>query len=133
MAYEVKIDNKQVAAGDLEEDWNFLPPRKIKDLYAQKPRKWDECLQIEDPEDKKPEVRGCLAGKEVGIQVWDGRRRLGTVEGRPGAPLSQGSIQVNIVTQQDMERRGKQLTFVKDLLNLLVPSSNSVLWSLFYG
>ncbi|KAM5322266.1 LOW QUALITY PROTEIN: calreticulin-like [Glossophaga mutica] len=62
--YEVKIDNKQVAAGDLEEDWNFLPPRKIKDLYAQKPRKWDEHLQREDSEDKKPEDRGCLPGKE---------------------------------------------------------------------
>uniref|UniRef100_G3THW4 Calreticulin n=1 Tax=Loxodonta africana TaxID=9785 RepID=G3THW4_LOXAF len=53
--YEVKIDNKQVAAGGLEDDWDFLPPRKIKDPYAQKPRKWDERLQIEDPEDKKPE------------------------------------------------------------------------------
>lgn len=38
--YEVKIDNQQVAAGDLEDDWAFLPPRKIKDPYAQKPRKW---------------------------------------------------------------------------------------------
>ncbi|XP_044801387.1 calreticulin-like [Bubalus bubalis] len=53
--YEVKIDNKQVEAGDLEDDWTFLPPRKIKDPYAQKPRKWDEQLQIEDHEDKKPE------------------------------------------------------------------------------
>lgn len=68
--YEDKIDNKQVAAGDLEEDWNFLPPRKIKDPYARKPRKWDELLQIEDPEDKKPEVRGYLTGKQVGIQMW---------------------------------------------------------------
>uniref|UniRef100_A0A8D2D7M6 Calreticulin n=1 Tax=Sciurus vulgaris TaxID=55149 RepID=A0A8D2D7M6_SCIVU len=53
--YEVKIDNQQVAAGELEDDWQFLPPRKIKDPYARKPRKWDERLQIEDPEDKKPE------------------------------------------------------------------------------
>nr|XP_020145051.1 calreticulin-like isoform X2 [Microcebus murinus] len=53
--YEVKIDNQKVAAGGLEEDWDFLPPRKIKDPYARKPRKWDERLQIEDPEDKKPE------------------------------------------------------------------------------
>uniref|UniRef100_A0A8C3VXR0 Calreticulin n=1 Tax=Catagonus wagneri TaxID=51154 RepID=A0A8C3VXR0_9CETA len=53
--YEVKINNQQVAAGDLEDDWAFLPPRKIKDPYARKPRKWDERLQIEDPEDKKPE------------------------------------------------------------------------------
>nr|XP_026237753.1 calreticulin-like [Urocitellus parryii] len=53
--YEVKIDNQQVATGELEDDWQFLPPRKIKDPYARKPRKWDERLQIEDPEDKKPE------------------------------------------------------------------------------
>ncbi|XP_010608718.1 calreticulin-like [Fukomys damarensis] len=53
--YVVKIDNEQVTAGELEDDWDFLPPRKIKDPYARKPRKWDERLQIEDPEDKKPE------------------------------------------------------------------------------
>ncbi|KAJ8779620.1 hypothetical protein J1605_012504 [Eschrichtius robustus] len=53
--YEVKIDNQQVAAGDLEDNWDFLPPRKIKDPYARKPRKWDKRLQIGDPEDKKPE------------------------------------------------------------------------------
>ncbi|KAM9685441.1 LOW QUALITY PROTEIN: calreticulin-like [Trichechus inunguis] len=53
--YEVKIVNQQMAAGDLEDDWDFLPPKKIKDPYAQKPRKWDEHLQIEDPEDEKPE------------------------------------------------------------------------------
>ncbi|XP_062961822.1 calreticulin-like [Cynocephalus volans] len=52
--YEVKIDNQQVATGNLEDDWDFLPPKKIKDPYAWKPRKWDERLQIEDPEDKKP-------------------------------------------------------------------------------
>ena len=28
--YEVKIDNKKVESGDLEEDWDFLPPKKIK-------------------------------------------------------------------------------------------------------
>jgi hypothetical protein len=58
-----------VAFGELEDDWDFLPPRKIKDPYARKPRKWDERLQIEDPDDKKPEVRGCLVGKHVGLAV----------------------------------------------------------------
>ncbi|EPY84492.1 hypothetical protein CB1_000472012 [Camelus ferus] len=61
--YEVKIDNQQVASWGLEDDRDFLPPRWIKDPYACKARKWDERLQIEDPEDKKPEVRECLAGK----------------------------------------------------------------------
>uniref|UniRef100_A0A4X1WAQ6 Calreticulin n=1 Tax=Sus scrofa TaxID=9823 RepID=A0A4X1WAQ6_PIG len=59
--YEVKIDNQQVAAGDLEDDWAFLPPRKIKDPYAQKPRKWMNVCKtgktefIPDPNAKKPE------------------------------------------------------------------------------
>ncbi|XP_043859006.1 calreticulin-like [Dromiciops gliroides] len=53
--YGVKIDNQLVAAGALEDDWDFLPPKRIKDPYARKPRKWDERPQIEDPDDKKPE------------------------------------------------------------------------------
>ena len=28
--YEVKIDNKKVQSGSLEEDWDFLAPKKIK-------------------------------------------------------------------------------------------------------
>jgi len=28
--YEVKIDNKEKATGKLEEDWDFLPPKKLK-------------------------------------------------------------------------------------------------------
>ena len=28
--YEVKIDNKKVESGDLESDWDFLLPKKIK-------------------------------------------------------------------------------------------------------
>ena len=28
--YEVKIDNKKVEGGELEADWDFLPPKKIK-------------------------------------------------------------------------------------------------------
>ncbi|XP_074120742.1 calreticulin-like [Sminthopsis crassicaudata] len=53
--YGVKIDNELVIVGALEDDWDFLPPKKIKDPYARKPRKWDERPQIEDPDDKKPE------------------------------------------------------------------------------
>ncbi len=55
--YEVKIDNKKVESGSLEEDWDFLPPKKIKDPEAKKPEDWDEREKIDDPDDKKPEVR----------------------------------------------------------------------------
>ncbi|XP_077980956.1 calreticulin-like [Glandiceps talaboti] len=53
--YEVRIDNKKVESGSLEEDWNFLAPKKIKDPEAKKPDDWDEREKIDDPEDSKPE------------------------------------------------------------------------------
>ena len=34
---QVLIDNEEAAAGSLEEDWDFLPPKKIKDPEAKKP------------------------------------------------------------------------------------------------
>lgn len=53
--YEVLIDNEKVESGDLEADWDFLPPKKIKDPEAKKPEDWDDRPTIPDPEDKKPE------------------------------------------------------------------------------
>ncbi|XP_060081050.1 calreticulin-like [Ylistrum balloti] len=53
--YEVKIDNEKVESGTLEEDWDFLPAKKIKDPEAKKPDDWDEREKIDDPEDSKPD------------------------------------------------------------------------------
>uniref|UniRef100_A0A3B4WP34 Calreticulin n=1 Tax=Seriola lalandi dorsalis TaxID=1841481 RepID=A0A3B4WP34_SERLL len=53
--YEVKIDNKKVESGNLEDDWDFLPPIKMKDPEAKKPEDWDDREKIPDPDDKKPE------------------------------------------------------------------------------
>jgi calreticulin len=53
--YKVLIDNEKAESGNLEEDWDMLPPKKIKDPEAKKPEDWDEREQIDDPEDKKPE------------------------------------------------------------------------------
>ncbi|XP_050766746.1 calreticulin-3 [Gymnogyps californianus] len=53
--YEVKIDNKMVASGNLEDDLGFLPPRKINDPTVRKPTDWDDRIQIDDPNDIKPE------------------------------------------------------------------------------
>ncbi|XP_051550102.1 calreticulin-like [Myxocyprinus asiaticus] len=53
--YEVKIDNEKVESGSLEEDWDFLPAKKIKDPEAKKPDDWDDRATIDDPEDTKPE------------------------------------------------------------------------------
>lgn len=56
-SYEVKIDNKKVESGSLEDDWDFLPPKRIKDPEAKKPEDWDDREKIPDPEDEKSEVR----------------------------------------------------------------------------
>jgi len=54
-SYEVRIDNSKVESGNLEDDWDFLPPKKIKDPEAKKPEDWDDREKIDDPEDSKPE------------------------------------------------------------------------------
>jgi len=51
--YEVQIDLKKVQSGSLLEDWDMLPPKRIKDPKAFKPEDWDEREEIDDPEDKK--------------------------------------------------------------------------------
>ncbi|EDW42850.1 calreticulin [Drosophila sechellia] len=53
--YEVLIDNEKVESGNLEDDWDFLAPKKIKDPTATKPEDWDDRATIPDPDDKKPE------------------------------------------------------------------------------
>ena len=40
--YEVLIDNEKAESGSLEDDWDFLPPKKIKDPEAKKPEDWDD-------------------------------------------------------------------------------------------
>merc|ERR1712168_1323646 len=53
--YEVKIDGKKEESGELEADWDFLAPKKIKDPDAKKPDDWVDNAKIDDPEDEKPE------------------------------------------------------------------------------
>lgn len=53
--YKVLIDGEVIEKGELEADWDFLPPKKIKDPEAKKPEDWEDEPKIEDPEDKKPE------------------------------------------------------------------------------
>lgn len=45
-SYEVLIDNEKVESGNLEDDWDFLPPKKIKDPEAKKPEDWDERVSF---------------------------------------------------------------------------------------
>ena len=54
--YEVLIDNESAQTGSLTDDWDFLPPKKIKDPEAKKPDDWVDQAKLDDPEDVKPEV-----------------------------------------------------------------------------
>ncbi|KAK6055422.1 calreticulin family protein [Cooperia oncophora] len=53
--YEVQIDGEKVESGEIEADWDMLPPKKIKDPDAKKPEDWDEREYIDDEDDKKPD------------------------------------------------------------------------------
>merc|ERR1739842_244742 len=53
--YEVLIDNEKVESGELEADWDFLPPKMIKDPDQSKPADWVDAAKLDDPEDVKPE------------------------------------------------------------------------------
>lgn len=53
--YVVKIDNEKVESGNLEDDWDFLAPKTIKDPAASKPADWEDNEKIDDPSDSKPE------------------------------------------------------------------------------
>lgn len=53
--YEFRIDNEEKKKGSLFDDWDFLPPKMIKDPKAKKPSDWVDEEEIPDPEDKKPE------------------------------------------------------------------------------
>ena len=52
--YEVQVDKEKVESGKLEEDWDFLPPKRIPDPSAKKPADWPEEPRIDDPTDVKP-------------------------------------------------------------------------------
>lgn len=53
--YKISIDGEVVEKGELEKDWPFLAPKKIKDPEASKPEDWDDNPKIDDPTDSKPE------------------------------------------------------------------------------
>lgn len=53
--FEVLIDQEIAREGKLEEEWDFLLPKEIKDPAQSKPADWVDAKKIPDPEDKKPE------------------------------------------------------------------------------
>lgn len=53
--FEIFIDQESVRSGKLEDAWDFLPPKEIKDPSVSKPADWVDVKKIPDPTDKKPE------------------------------------------------------------------------------
>ncbi|ONK72406.1 uncharacterized protein A4U43_C04F19090 [Asparagus officinalis] len=53
--YSLLVDNRERESGSMYTDWDILPPRKIKDVNAKKPKDWDDREYIDDPNDVKPE------------------------------------------------------------------------------
>eukprot|EP01094_Clydonella_sp_ATCC50884_P020968 TRINITY_DN448_c0_g1_i1.p2 TRINITY_DN448_c0_g1~~TRINITY_DN448_c0_g1_i1.p2 ORF type:complete len:394 (-),score=213.17 TRINITY_DN448_c0_g1_i1:317-1498(-) len=53
--FEVLVDNESVRSGNLVDEWDFLPPKEIKDPNVSKPDDWVDAKFIDDPEDSKPD------------------------------------------------------------------------------
>merc|ERR1712151_1269031 len=53
--FEILTDNKSVRSGKLDDEFNFLEPKEIKDPAISKPDEWVDKKKIPDPEDAKPE------------------------------------------------------------------------------
>lgn len=53
--FEVFIDEVSKKSGSLEEGWDFLLPKEIKDPDMSKPEDWVDEKKIPDPDDVKPE------------------------------------------------------------------------------
>ena len=53
--FELTIDNEVRARGSLEEHFEFLESKMIKDPQARKPADWVDEAEIDDPDDRKPD------------------------------------------------------------------------------
>lgn len=53
--YEVQIDGEKKESGKLEDDFDFLPDKEIKDPEQSKPSDWVDSSMMDDPSDVKPE------------------------------------------------------------------------------
>ena len=53
--FEVFIDNKSVRSGKLEDKFDFLPEKEIKDPDQSKPADWVDDAQMDGLNDQKPD------------------------------------------------------------------------------
>lgn len=61
--FEVFIDLKSVREGSLEDSFDFLLPKEIKDPQQSKPSDWVDSKKIPDPTDVKPEGYDDIAAE----------------------------------------------------------------------
>ncbi|KAF2286430.1 hypothetical protein GH714_016886 [Hevea brasiliensis] len=54
-SYSILIDGRERDSGSMYTDWDILPPQKIKDVNAKKPKDWEDREYIDDPNAVKPE------------------------------------------------------------------------------
>jgi calreticulin len=54
--FEVLTDNKSVRSGKLDDEFDFLEPKEIKDPAISKPDDWVDKKKIPDPDDIKPKA-----------------------------------------------------------------------------
>ncbi|KPP71575.1 hypothetical protein Z043_109491, partial [Scleropages formosus] len=79
--YEVKIDNKKVESGSLEEDWDMLSPKRIEDPEdipdpdAKKPNDWDDEMdgEWEPPRITNPEYKGEWKPRKIDNPDYKGK------------------------------------------------------------
>jgi len=53
-SYDIRVDGKSEASGNLKDDWDFEKPKTIQDPKAKKPSNWVDSELMDDPDDKKP-------------------------------------------------------------------------------
>jgi calreticulin len=53
--FKVMIDQQVAREGSLEDEFEFLLPKEIKDPSISKPKDWVDAKKIPDPEDEKPD------------------------------------------------------------------------------
>jgi len=54
-SYEISIDGVSKQTGTINEDWDILAPKRIKDPSVSKPEDWVDEARIADPDAKKPD------------------------------------------------------------------------------
>ena len=68
--YAVKIDDEPVSTGSVEEMWDFLPPKDIKDPAATKPEDWDDRPHVPDEDDVKSDGYDDVPGEFIFGYFW---------------------------------------------------------------